>query len=459
MSCSRARPAAARPRSTSAPAQPRSSAAAARSCSCRRSRSRRRRSAASGTRFGDRVAVLHSGLSEAERRDERERIARGEAPIVVGARSAVFAPVRSLGVVCVDEEHDPVVQAGVRPALRRADRRRQAGRARKRRRRLRERHAASRELGAARAARARRHGSGAELPARSRRRPAPRDRLPAVGAARSTELARVAERRGRAILLLNRRGVIPAVHCRSCGATRRCPDCDVALVLHRDGVLHCHHCGHSRGRRPSTAPPAARPSSCASAPARSGSSVSSSVRFPGLEPIRLDSDTASNPAVLAAALERFRSTPGSVLLGTQMVAKGHHFAGVELAAVVDADLGLSLPRLPGRGADVPARHAARRPAAAARRPGRVIVQTFQPDAPGDPLRRSPRRGRVSRGGARAAARARLSAVRASRARARLRADLGVARCARSTELRVAAAERRCSGLPSCRGSAAATARS
>ena len=105
-SCSTARPARARPRSTCRRAPPRSSAGSARSCSCRRSRSRRRPSAAFRQRFGERVAILHSALTDAERRDERARIASGEARIVVGARSAIFAPVRGLGLIVVDEEHD-----------------------------------------------------------------------------------------------------------------------------------------------------------------------------------------------------------------------------------------------------------------------------------------------------------------------------------------------------------------
>ena len=105
-SCSTGRPARGRPRSTSRLARRRSSAAWARSCSCPRSRSRRRRVGRVRARFGDRVAILHSGLTEAERRDERERIASGEARIVVGARSAVFAPLRGLGLIVVDEEHD-----------------------------------------------------------------------------------------------------------------------------------------------------------------------------------------------------------------------------------------------------------------------------------------------------------------------------------------------------------------
>ena len=306
-SCSTARPARARPRSTCRRARRRSSAGSARSCSCRRSRSRRRRSAACAQRFGDRVAILHSALTEAERRDERERIASGEARIVVGARSAVFAPVRGLGLIVVDEEHDAVVQAGLRPALRRAHGRREARGARGRGRRLRLGDAAARELGGARAARARRPG---------RRRSCRRCRSSTCGARRATRSRRRCSTRcaaspsggGKAILLLNRRGVAPALHCRACGTTIRCPNCDVALVLHGDASLRCHHCG-TRRAAPSNCPACGSPEL-----ARLGAGTQKLERelareLPELELIRLDADAVAKPeqlADVAAPLRRGR---------------------------------------------------------------------------------------------------------------------------------------------------------
>jgi primosomal protein N' (replication factor Y) len=328
-------------------------------------------------RFGDSVAVLHSGLSDAERRDERERIAGGEARIVVGARSAVFAPVRSLGVVCVDEEHDPSYKQESDP---RYDARTVAAK-----------RAALEGAVAVYGSATPRPESWARLE-RLELGERLATRLPGVtvvdmrreaGYPLSGELVTalegVAERRSRAIVLLNRRGVAPAVHCRSCGTTIRCPDCDVALVLHSDDVLRCHHCGRSRPSRE-------RCDVCGSPELmRIGAGTQRletelARLVPGLERIRLDADTTSKPAELAAALDRFRSTDGAVLLGTQMVAKGHHFAGVELAAVVDADLGLALPdfRAEERTFQLVTQLAGRSGREA---PGRVIVQTFQPDAP------------------------------------------------------------------------------
>jgi primosomal protein N' (replication factor Y) len=188
------------------------------------------------------------------------------------------------------------------------------------------------------------------------------------------ELGAVAEQGGKAILLLNRRGVAPALHCRNCGLTPRCPNCDVALVLHKDGALRCHHCGHHE--------PAPELCSACGSPeiVRIGAGTQRLERelekhVPELERIRLDADTADP----AEALARFASAGRAVLLGTQMVAKGHHFAGVALAAVVDADTGLGLPdfRAEERTFQLVTQLAGRSGRDA---PGRVIVQTFQPDS-------------------------------------------------------------------------------
>ncbi|HEU0303678.1 MAG TPA: primosomal protein N', partial [Gaiellaceae bacterium] len=151
------------------------------------------------------------------------------------------------------------------------------------------------------------------------------------------------------------------------------------LVLHEGDALRCHHCGRSRAS-------AELCEACGSPELmRIGAGTqrleSELARLvPGLERIRLDADTAAKPAALAAALERFRQAKGAVLLGTQMVAKGHHFAGVELAAVVDADLGLAVPdfRAEERTFQLVTQLAGRSGRDA---PGHVIVQTFQPDAP------------------------------------------------------------------------------
>jgi len=327
-------------------------------------------------RFGDRVAILHSGLTEAERRDERERIANGDARIVVGARSAVFAPVRGLGLVVVDEEHDASYKQDSDP---RYDARTVAAK-----------RAALEGATAVYGSATPRPESWAslerlELGARLGGRLPPvqvvdlrREAGYPLSAPLLDELRGVAERGGKAILLLNRRGIAPALHCRACGQTIRCPNCDVALVLHGDETLRCHHCGYSEAS-PEVCP------SCGSADlARLGAGTQKLERelareFPELELIRLDADTVAKPELLIAALRRFAETERAVLLGTQMVAKGHHFSGVELAAVVDADTALALPdfRAEERTFQLLTQLAGRSGRDA---PGRVLVQTFQPDA-------------------------------------------------------------------------------
>ncbi len=239
-------------------------------------------------RFGDRIALLHSGLTEAERRDERERIASGEARVVVGARSAVFAPVRGLGLICVDEEHDASYKQESDPrydartvAVKRASL-----------------EGAVAVFGSATPrpeswAALERLGLGGRLGGRLppvRVVDLRRERGYPLSAPLLAELGRIAERGGKAILLLNRRGLAPAIHCRTCGVTRRCPNCDVALVLHsapgrppgkarrrapsRGAASSAATTAATRSRRPSSAPSAAPRSSPASVRERSGSSAS-----------------------------------------------------------------------------------------------------------------------------------------------------------------------------------------
>jgi primosomal protein N' (replication factor Y) len=327
-------------------------------------------------RFGDRVAVLHSALTDAERRDERERIMSGDARIVVGARSAVFAPVKGLGLIVVDEEHDQSYKQDADPrydartvAVKRAALEKCAtvfG------------SATPRPESWASLERLSLGGRiGAELPPVRIVDLRGEAGYP-LSAPLLAELRGVAERRSRAILLLNRRGIAPALHCRACGTTLRCPNCDVALVLHGDAQLRCHHCGYE------VASPELCPTCRSPDLARLGAGTQKLERelareLPELELIRLDADAVSRPEELAASLQRFADAKGAVLLGTQMVAKGHHFQGVELAAVVDADTGLALPdfRAEERTFQLITQLAGRSGREA---PGRVIVQTFQPDA-------------------------------------------------------------------------------
>ena len=327
-------------------------------------------------RFPGRVAALHSGMTDAERRDERERIASGEARVVVGARSAIFAPVERLGIICVDEEHDASYKQESDP---RYDARTVAAK-----------RAAIEGAVAV-------YGSATPRPESWERLGRLElggrlgQRLPHVqvvdlrreagyplSAPLLEELGAISDKGGKAILLLNRRGIAPALHCLACGTTLRCPACDVGLTLHGDGALHCHHCGR-RELSPTLCP------ACGAAElARLGAGTERleqelAERLPGLRLIRLDADVASNPAELTERLAAFAEADRAVLLGTQMVAKGHHFEGVALAAVVDADTGMALPdfRAEERTFQLITQLAGRSGRDA---PGRVLVQTYQPDS-------------------------------------------------------------------------------
>jgi primosomal protein N' (replication factor Y) len=327
-------------------------------------------------RFGERIAVLHSSLTEAERRDERARIASGDAPIVVGARSAVFAPVPRLGVICIDEEHDASYKQESDP---RYDARTVAAK----------RAALENAVAIFGSATPRPESWGTlERLDLGGRLSGPLPPVRVVDLRREAgyplsapllaALGAIEEHGGKAILLLNRRGVAPALHCRACGLTLRCVNCDVALVLHGDGLLRCHHCGHTEPK-PETCP------GCSSTElARLGAGTQKlerelEAKLPELERIRLDADAVEKPGALAAALKRFAAADRVVLVGTQMVAKGHHFSGVALAAVVDADTGLGMPdfRAEERTFQLLTQLAGRSGRDA---PGRVLVQTFQPDS-------------------------------------------------------------------------------
>src|SRR6266498_1594974 len=263
-------------------------------------------------RFGEGIAILHSGLTDAERRDERLRIAAGVARVVVGARSAIFAPVRGLGLICVDEEHDSSYKQESDPrydarsvAAKRASLERAVAVFGSATPRPESWEALERiELGGRLAAKLPpvqvvdlRHEAGYPLSA------------PLLQA-----LERIAEDGGKAILLLNRRGVAPALHCRACGLTLRCGSCDVALVLHGDGTLRCHHCGWTESA-PELCPACRSPEL-----ARIGAGTQRLERelaraIPDLTRLRLDADTVEQRGV-AETLRAFAAAKGAALVGT-----------------------------------------------------------------------------------------------------------------------------------------------
>lgn len=331
-------------------------------------------------RFGDRVAVLHSALSAGERRDEWERLRRGDARVCVGPRSAVFAPVDGLGLVVVDEEHDASYKQESDP---RYDAREVA------------RHRAGR-TGAVLVC-----GSATprpeswralerlDLPERADGAPLPtvevldmreRDGREGPLHARTREaLAEVAAAGGKAIVMAPRRGWSPHMSCRECGHAWGCPNCDVSLVLHRRTGLHCHHCGYAEPE-PESCPRCGSVSVArhGAGTERLGALVSALVD--PLPVFRLDSDSAARRGAHATILSEFDRAPGGVLLGTQMVGKGHDFPDVTLSVIVDADQSLRFPdfRAEERTFAQVAQLAGRSGRGAAG--GRVLVQTTAPAA-------------------------------------------------------------------------------
>src|ERR1700727_3669513 len=330
-------------------------------------------------RFGDVVAVLHSALALGERHDEWQRLRSGEARVCVGPRSAVFAPLSDLGLIIVDEEHESSYKHEGDP---RYDARAVA-------------HARAQRSGAVLV-----FGSATprpesvlamtrlRLPVRVDHRPMPavevldmRDRHQPLHPETRMALADLRRARGKAIVLLNRRGWSNFLSCRACGRVWLCPNCDVALVLHRNGhFIACHHCGH-RERMPD------RCVACGSVSvARHGAGterIADELRGAlgegGFPIFRLDADSSSLPE-RARTLQAFQAAPAGVLVGTQMVAKGHDFPDVSLGVVLDADQTLRFPdfRAEERTFALITQLAGRTGRGALG--SRVLVQTLAPDA-------------------------------------------------------------------------------
>jgi primosomal protein N' (replication factor Y) len=333
-------------------------------------------------RLGDRFAVLHSALTPGQRYDEWRRLRDGEASVCVGPRSAVFAPVRDLGLIVVDEEHDPSYKQEGDPCY---DARAVA------------RHRAT-QCGAALLAGTAtpRPESWLELPRVELPRRVDGRRMPPVelidmrgadprsGPLHADTWAALEEVRragAKAIVMVNRRGFAPWLTCRSCGRHWDCPNCDVSLVVHRDaGRLVCHHCAHAEPL------PRACPDCDSTTLSRAGVGTEQleaalAERLDPMPVFRLDSDVAAGRGAHARILAGFGEAESGVLVGTQMVAKGHDFPEVTLSAIVDADATLRFPdfRAGERTFAMVAQLAGRSGRGEAG--GKVVVQTLAPTAP------------------------------------------------------------------------------
>jgi primosomal protein N' (replication factor Y) len=339
-------------------------------------------------RFGSNVALLHSALSENERHEEWWRIRRGEAKVVLGTRSAIFAPLANLGIVIVDEEHDTSYKQEETPRYNGRDvavvRARLAG--------------ALALLGSATPSLESywnaREGKYrlAVLPERVEGRKLAdveiidmrqefRETHTSVSVSRRLhqEIETQLANRQQTMILLNRRGYSWFLLCRSCGQTQRCENCSISLTYHRrEHRLICHYCGYS----------AAVPARCPNCQSEHLHYVGEGTEkvekkfaelFPSAHVARLDRDVARRPSQFQKILSECRQGKIDLLVGTQLIAKGHDFPGVTLVGVVSADIGLGLPdfRSAERTFQLLTQAAGR--AGRGEKPGRVLVQTFFPD--------------------------------------------------------------------------------
>ncbi len=337
-------------------------------------------------RFGDNVALLHSGLSAGERFDEWKRILMGEAKIVVGARSAIFAPLKNIGLIVIDEEHDGSYVSESNPryntidvAIKRA-----------------ELSSCSLVLGSATPSIESYHKAIVgeyeliEMTERINKKALPpiqivdmcrevKDGNPEIFSRNLIQsLEKTIQEGNQAMLFINRRGFASFIMCKECGWVAKCESCDVSLVYHKfDKALKCHYCD-KRYRVFDVCP------ECHSDNIKHGNLGTQQVvdklneLFPNVKVLRMDNDTTKNKGAHAKILNEFREKKAQILVGTQMIAKGHDFPSVTLVGIIDADVSLhqSSYMAPERTFNLITQVAGR--AGRADRAGEIILQTYAP---------------------------------------------------------------------------------
>jgi primosomal protein N' (replication factor Y) len=338
-------------------------------------------------RFGVAPAVWHSDLSPRTRRITRAAVEAGQAPVVVGARSALFLPFPDLGLIVIDEEHEtafkqeegvvyhardmavvrarlcaaPAILVSATPSLETLS---NVDSGRYTRLHLPDRH------------------GGALLPAIRlvdlRATPPERGRFlsPPLLDAITATLARGEQ----AMLFLNRRGYAPLTLCRACGHRMQCPNCTAWLVEHRArGILQCHHCGHTVPIPPTCPACAAAHTLTAVGPGVERITEEATARFPDARLLVMASDTITGPDAASRAAAAIENREVDLIIGTQIVAKGWHFPHLTLVGVVDADLGLAGGDLRAAERTIQLLHQVAGRAGRAKAPGQVLLQTFLPE--------------------------------------------------------------------------------
>ena len=339
-------------------------------------------------RFENKIAILHSELTPAQKYDEYRKIARGEASIVIGARSAIFAPIKNLGLIILDEEHVESYKQDVAPFYHAREvaifRNKNTG--------------AKLLMGSATPSldsRARAHKNIYHLLLLNKRvnnQPLPKttivnmrdytniDRNSYIFSLKLRDsIQKVLDRKEQAILLINRRGFSTNISCRKCGHVFKCPTCGIALTYHKsEGLLKCHHCDYVEVE------PKCCPECNSQYLMRTGfgtERIEEEVHrlFPEARTLRLDSDSARVRTRIAKVVKAFAEKEADILIGTQMIAKGHDFKDVTLVGVVLADIGLNMPNY--RSAERTFQLITQAVGRSGRndKKGEAIIQTYSPD--------------------------------------------------------------------------------
>ena len=335
------------------------------------------------------IAVLHSHLTDAERHGHWQQIASGAVQVVVGARSAIFAPTPHLGLIVIDEEHETSFKQDSTPRYH----------AREVARRRAELEKVPLILGSATPTLEsflkvlRKEDLHLSMPNRVERLPLPPVLIvdirndpaiakgSAIGRALFTSMMDALKAKGQIILFLNVRGFSPVLWCRGCGEGVKCPDCDITLTYHKErAVALCHSCDRS-APLPKVCPKCGKPGLLNLGIGTERLEAEVKARFPNVACLRMDSDTMSQRGSHDVALEKFRHGEVQILLGTQMIAKGLDFPNVTLVGVIDADTLLHQPdiRSMERTFQLIAQVAGRTGRSA--KGGRVLVQTSSPEQP------------------------------------------------------------------------------
>mgnify|MGYP005769685265 CR=1 FL=1 len=339
-------------------------------------------------RFGENIAVLHSKLSIGERYDEWNRILKDEAKIVIGARSAIFAPVKKIGIIIIDEEHDMSYKSDMTPRYNAKDLAKYIAKS----------NNCPLVLGSAtpdivtfweseqekiNRFTLRKRAGEAKLPEIEMvdlRQELANGNKSMISSRLKEEIEKNINNKKQTMLFLNRRGYSTFIMCRDCGYTAKCQNCNISLTYHKfENKLKCHYCGFEMNSL-------AECPECKSKNIKYFGTGTQKLEdevkkiFPGVTTIRMDIDTVTKKNSHEEILNKFRNENINILIGTQMIVKGHHFPNVTLVGVIAADSSLNIDDFRGAERTFQTIVQAAGRAGREKEDGRVIIQTYNPDS-------------------------------------------------------------------------------